>query len=246
MKIKIFSIGKDRNKILWWIILTGLMVATILIAISIYLITLNKKEIVIEKKDDIFNVNSYNAEYNITVVSNKTTNKYHMKEEYKKEVTENNENAQENEFFKFVTSNEIGDTITYEITNNSLKISSSNEINNYILSDYLMKKRNIFSFSTFSSIYNDINLLNEDSSKNSCAKITTEEFDNKTLYRMTFKKDCNCEICTKYKELFRAGIQITKLELVISNETNMPIEYVVYNKDNMAYIDISYENFQLK
>ncbi len=245
MKIQILNIGKDKNKILWYIILGALLVAFILIVISMYNITGVKNNSLIAKSKSIFDASKYSAKYNVEVISNKNTNKYIIEEEYKSEI--NNEDNSKVESFKFITTNEIGDEITYIIENNNLKITSSNQINEYILSNYIVKKRNIFSIATFISLYNEIEDINKDSTMECCAKIETEEYENKTLYRLIFNQpNDNCSICNKYSELFKAGIELKKLELIISNDTNLPVEYIAYDKNNKAYIDIIYEYFEFK
>ena len=69
-----------KNKLIIFFILAIIIVFTIIF----YLINIKKIEIVNNDNNQILNMNSYKAKIEVTVVSNKNTNKYKMTQEYKK------------------------------------------------------------------------------------------------------------------------------------------------------------------
>ena len=160
MYIKFLNVNKDKSKRLWIIILTALTVAAILVFTTIYLL-ISKENIklgdfsdISNKYEQIFMAKAYKYESNVTVISNKTTNKYSIEEKYEK-----NDLGVENFYIK--THNELGDEIDYEITNNSLHIKSSTQLNEYVLNNYVVKKTNLISIATFISLYHYIEKYNK-------------------------------------------------------------------------------------
>ena len=69
-----------KNKLIIFFILAIIIVFTIIF----YLINNKKIEIGNNDNNQILNMNSYKAKIEVTVVSNKNTNKYKMTQEYKK------------------------------------------------------------------------------------------------------------------------------------------------------------------
>lgn len=222
MYVKGFKIGYDKNKRLWLIILGAITIAVFLIIMSFILVysNLNEKNI---SSFDIKDIYSYKASYKINVKSNKNQNNYNIEEEYTKSDTET---------FIFRIFNE-NDVITYTIDSNGLNIKSNNQSLEYTLSDYIIKKENIISISTFLDLYRELDL-----NENDFFSINIEEYDNKITYKINIDfKDK--KIDDKYEFLEK----ISKMELVINKENNNPYEYIIYDKENNAYIDIIYDNF---
>ncbi len=243
MYIKFLNVNKDKSKRLWIIILTALTVAAILVFTTIYLL-ISKENIklgdfsdISNKYEQIFMAKAYKYESNVTVISNKTTNKYSIEEKYEK-----NDLGVENFYIK--THNELGDEIDYEITNNSLHIKSSTQLNEYVLNNYVVKKTNLISIATFISLYNDISNITKNSNIENKVKIQIEEYSDKIMYRILFN-DYNIEELSDYLDILNDSIGVKKLELLISKSEQKPVEYIVYNKDDLAYIDVNYTFFDI-
>lgn len=237
-----FNVINDRNKRLWVIILTALTIAAILIGITMKIVL--KENLSLDnlensstfKKERVFKATNYNTKYIATVISNKTTNKYEFEEEYKIDG--------EKENFKISTKNELGEKITYEIYDNNLKISAEGQISEYILSDYLVKKTNILSLSTFISLYNDI----KESIKNTNEKLNTKIEVEAKEDTIVFKIIINGydSLFTNYSDIIESGKKITKMELVVSNKDYTPLFYTIYDENDKAFVDIEYTLFDIK
>lgn len=222
MYVKSFKIGYDKNKRLWLIILGAITIAVLLIVIAFVSVysNLNVKNI---GGFDIKDIYSYKASYKINVKSNKNQNNYNIEEEYTKG---------EIETFVFKIFDE-NDVITYTIDGNGLKIKSNNQKLEYILSDYIIKKENIISLSTFLDFYRKLDLK-----ENDYFSINIEESDNKISYKINIDfKD------KKVDDEYAFLEKISKMELVINKENNTPCEYIIYDSKNNAYIDIIYDKF---
>lgn len=237
-----FNVINDRNKRLWVIILTALTIAAALIGITMKIVL--KENLSLDnlensstlKKERVFKATNYNTKYTATVISNKTTNKYEFEEEYKKDG--------EKENFKISTKNELGEKITYEIYDNNLKISAEGQISEYILSDYLVKKTNILSLSTFISLYNDIeeNIKNTNEKLNT--KIEVEANENTIVFKIIINGYDS--LFTNYSDIIESGKKITKMELVVSNKDYTPLFYTIYDENDKAFVDIEYTLFDIK
>ena len=239
MVIRLLNLKQDKSKRLWLIVISALTIASILIGITMYIVlgpssnSLNLKR----DKEEIFDAISYKCGYNVTIISNKTINKYNFEKKKKKD-----EDGKEK--FKFKTQNEIGDEINYLIDENNLKISSSSQINEYVLSDYVVRKTNILSLSTFISLYNDIKEYLKEVTDEKGVKIEIDEVDNTTCYRIIFANYTD-EVLKEYDDIINEKNNIKKMELVLSNDTLNPLQYIVYNNQNKAYIDIEYSFFDI-
>ena len=242
MVIKL-NVRNDRNKRLWLIILTALTVAALLIMITMKIVLKDNSDLEYInqisglKRERVFNAKKYNAKYNATIIGNKTTNKYEFEEEYEKD-------EEGKERFKIITKNETQDTITYEISENNLKINCNSQISEYILSDYLVRKTNILSISTFISLYNDIENLVKNSCKELNTKIEVETKEEKTMFRIIFNG--YDEIFKSYSDLLNSNKKITKMELSVSNDDGKPLEYTIYDDLDKAFVDIEYSLFDIK
>lgn len=237
-----FGIINDKNKRLWLIILTALTVAVCLIGITMKLVLKDNsslddlENISSLKRERIFKATNYNAKYLATVVSNKTTNKYEFEEEYQKN--------EEKENFKIITKNEIGEKITYEIFDNTLKISADGQISEYMLSDYLVKKTNILSISTFVSLYNDIEKMIKSTNEELNTKIEVETKEERTIYKIIFNGYDS--LLANYSDILNGGKKITKMELGVLNSDGKPLFYTVYDENDKAFVDIEYTLFDIK
>lgn len=239
MHIKILNITKDKNKRLWLLILTALTVAAILIFITISFLfhTDGTNNISTSNNfSDFFNLKSYKYGCNATIISNKTRNTYYFEEEYL------NKNQKESFHFKMKNDNDY--EIDYIIENNNLHIKSNKEINEYTLSNYVVKKTNLLSISTFISIYNDVNSYIKENENNDDIKIEIEESSDSIIYSVILN-NYNLEVLNKYKDILNDGISVKKLQLIFSKKENKPIKYLVFDNNDLAYIDINYSFFDI-
>lgn len=237
MYIGMLNFKSIKSKKIWIVILTAITVAIVLIGITIYQIVNDENvNIGIGNKINIFDIKKYDCGANVKIYGNKTINDYYIEEEY--------ESIDEQYKYKFKAKNESNSEVSYLIENNTLKISSDSQISEYILSDYIVKKSNILSFSTFISMYNDVEKYIKENNNSDYIKIEIEEIEDKTCYRMIINNS-KIDILNEYKDIFKEGMNINKFELFILNETNIPKEYIIYDKNDNAYIDIQYTFFSL-
>lgn len=236
------SIYMRVNKKLIYIILGALTIAALLITISFYQINdasskgMKLSNFFDSKKPDIFKAIAYEANYTAHIVSNKNSHEYQINEKYERKA--------ELENFSFVLGKDDEPKIQYQINNNTLTLKSENEALEYTLSEYVVKKENPLSLSTFLEIYKTIEQNNEHSSN--CIKIELEELEDTRCYRVILgnqKEEMLCDSCKQYQTLKASGI--SKLELIISKKTDMPVEYIIYNPNNEGYIDINYQYFSI-
>ena len=218
MLIKSFRI--DKSKRLWIIILFALIIAIALILIA-FIRIYSKNEKIME--NNIYDIKGYEAEYTITIVSNKTKNTYDMYEYF----SENNEK----DYFKFEFTNDANEKYTYIFKDKSITISSNKQINILNIKDYDFFKDNLISLSTFFKIYKDIELK-----KDNNYKLEKNKVDNTTILSIS--------PLNKEGEMFRKELNISKLELII-DMNNKPIEYYVLDKYNNVIIGIKFNKFDV-
>ncbi len=237
MFITSINLGFLKEKKIIMIIITAITIACILIATTFYIVNKDSNGFNLGNvlnKDSIMDITSYFADYSITIQSNKNTNNYQMKEWYSKNEKNNTER------FKFETLSANNEKISYLIENNQVKIKNESQKNEFYLSDYIVKKENIMSISTFIGIYKKIINGNIDN----CCKIENVDEDQKISYKIIFGNN-DCDICKEYSDLVKDGIKISAIELLINKDTSKPTEMFVYNSDNKVYIDISYNSFEI-
>lgn len=218
MLIKSFRI--DKSKRLWIIILFALIIAIALILIA-FIRIYSKNEKIME--NNIYDIKGYEAEYTITIVSNKTKNTYDMYEYF----SENDEK----DYFKFEFTNNANEKYTYILKDKSITISSNKQINILNIKDYDFFKENLISLSTFFKIYKDIELKKDDN-----YKLEKNKVDNTTILSIS--------PLNKEGEMFRKELNISKLELII-DMNNKPIEYYVLDKYNNVIIGIKFNKFDV-
>lgn len=223
MYVKGFKIGFDNSKKLWLIMLGAVSVAILLIVIAFTSIYSNLNSNISVKSFDIKQIENYKISYTLNVKSNKNQNYYKMEEEHKK--------GEDKEFFEFKIYN--GDEIiTYTFENDTLSIKSNVQKLEYVLNEYMLKKENIISISTFLELYRNIDI-----NKNDNFNISITEFDNKISYSI------NVDIKNKDLEEYKFLDNISKLEVIVNKENKKINEYIVYDDKGNAYIDIIYDNF---
>ena len=225
--------------------ISAIIIFAIIVAIALILITsisvLSQKDIIREEgsKENFFDIKSYHTKFNVKTISNKNTNTYEMEEYYLKDEAGK-------ESFKFTTKNSDGTTIVYTISDGILSIKNEKEKSEYTLSNYLVNKENLLSISTFIELYNDmIEYTKNNSDKNiQSFKVENINKDDTIRYKITFNntKD-DCKICKKYEGINNTNIYVQKVELVYNTVLEKPIEYIAYSKDNKAFIDINFINF---
>lgn len=142
-KIKIFAFNFDTKVKI--IMVCSIMISVVIIMYSFYNICIENgiKSESISNKENLFNVEEYEAQYTITINSNKNTNTYKVKE-----IT----NLLQNEYTYI-----IDDMLNINVTNNQINISKYNIDYKYAIekmSDY--GNSNLMSFSSIINIVNGI------------------------------------------------------------------------------------------
>lgn len=228
-----------KNKRLWIVISIAILIAISLIVITFASVFTISDEIVKINKEDFINLNSYYAEYELNVYSNKNQNRYYMKEWY-------NKKSDDDYNFRIETNND-GINFTYIIANNSLSIKSDSQLNYMKLNDYIIDRKNVASISTFLELFKRIADTNNTDNKGDCCKIKVEEIDNKVNYSIILNNnsDSNCKICNDYKEITYSGMKISSFELVLDKDSLMPLEYIVYTVDGKTWADIIFTKFDI-
>ena len=228
MYIKNIKLTINKDKRLWVIMFIALIIATVLVFYSIFKIL--KGNINIQNKETIFSLNSYDAEYKAVIKSNKNQNTYKIKEEYLQEEKTGKEMFR----FEIIDDNNLKFISLYD--GESIKIVSDSQIGNFILENYEVNKENLLSIATFISLYNNVmNGLSED------FLVRIEEEDIRTIYKLIVKKTENQVNNTKLSFLKSVSI----LELIVNEESNLPMELVIYDNSNNMYIDVIYEKFDI-
>ena len=160
-----------------------------------------------EKPQNIFEYTSYYSEYKVTVRSNKTVNNYTMKEWVMPDKYKLSIKNSENEEIEF-----IGNNNKFIIKNNGQK-------NQLLLDEYIIKKENYLSLSTFILLFNEQNEENN-----------FEILEN------------NDEI--KYKVEKIVEEKKINLEVIVNAKDGIPKQYLIYNNDELK-AEIVFEQFQL-
>ena len=142
-KIKIFTFNFDTKVKI--IMMCSILISVVIIIYSFYNICIENgiKSKSISNKGNLFNIEEYEAQYTITINSNKNTNTYKVKE-----IT----NLLQNEYTYI-----IDDMLNINVTNNQINISKYNIDYKYAIekmSDY--GNSNLMSFSSIINIVNGI------------------------------------------------------------------------------------------
>ena len=186
------------------------------------------------------NINSYSAKYNVMIISNKNINTYTINEKFKKI---NNE-----ECFKFSFNDALENKVSYIVRNDYVKISSDNQLSEYITNVNTIGNFNLLSTKTYLDILNEIytnNYNNTNSSYyiNDITKfedIKKESINTKITIILDKKRyeNFNNENCN-IKDLFSLGMNINKIEIILDSKGYFNTIRVYSN--NLLYLEIEYE-----
>jgi len=204
-----------------WIILV-LLVATIIFIVSI-LLMLNFIDKI--KNGEVFkgtldlSFNEYYVQADMTIVSNKNTNTYAVKEWHKESYTK----LEYLDYMKNKVSISLKDNIcTIQNSGNIAKLVINNMINN----------KNIASLSTFGDMYN--------SNSNSCKCDKQKHIkDSETIVTIVLNENCTCS-CNCNRIVQDLGISTLKLILL----DGIPKNYIILAQNKKEYISIVYNVFE--
>ena len=185
-KIKIFAFNFDTKVKI--IMVCSIIISVVIIIYSFYNICIENgiKSESISNKENLFNVEEYEAQYTITINSNKNTNTYKVKE-----IT----NLLQNEYTYI-----IDDMLNINITNDQISITKNNIDYKYIIekiSDY--GNSNLMSFSSI------INIVNGIKNNTILGNIKKIENDGNIVYKI----NTNDEIASNIKDI---DIEMSKNE----------------------------------
>lgn len=164
-KIKIFAFNFDTKVKI--IMVCSIMISVVIIMYSFYNICIENgiKSESISNKENLFNVEEYEAQYTITINSNKNTNTYKVKE-----IT----NILQNEYTYI-----IDDILNINITNNQINISKEN-----IDYKYAIEKMSDYGNSNFMSFSTVINIINSIRNNSISGNIKKIENDGNVVYKI--------------------------------------------------------------
>lgn len=164
-KIKIFAFNFDTKVKI--IMVCSIIISVVIIIYSFYNICIENgiKSESISNKENLFNVEEYEAQYTITINSNKNTNTYKVKE-----IT----NLLQNEYTYI-----IDDILNINITNNQINISKENIDYKYVIEK--MSDYGNSNFMSFSSIINIVNGIKDNTLSGNIKKI---ENDGNVVYKI--------------------------------------------------------------
>ena len=164
-KIKIFAFNFDTKVKI--IMVCSIIISVVIIIYSFYNICIENgiKSESIPKKEDFFNIKEYEAQYTVTVNSNKNTNTYKVKE-----IT----NILQNEYTYI-----IDDILNINITNNQINISKEN-----IDYKYAIEKMSDYGNSNFMSFSTVINIINSIRNNSISGNIKKIENDGNVVYKI--------------------------------------------------------------
>lgn len=179
----------------------------------------------IGQKDSIFNMESYYAEFEITVASNKNTNTYKMNEWFKKDIGTKQE---------YLDSE--GSKVDIITTKAKTVIQNENQKNVLKMNPYITSYTNLLSINTFLDIYNK-------SIEKTCC-FTANSYEKVNNINMIIDNTCknidkcNCEYLNIVKN-------VSKVELKLDKNTGLPLTYIVYDNDKKECISIVYNKFEI-
>lgn len=183
-----------KNYIILMLILIGIIGCVIGVIFKDNLFDLNTVE-------NIQDVLSYYAEYDMTVISNKNINTYFVKEWYVKNIGS-----------KFEYLDYMKNRITIIVKQNKCYIKNSGN-KAYLITKNLYNNKNVASLSFFIDMYN---------TKCECKKNSVIRKDKK-IYTIKPYSNCNCYINSLSQDL-----NINMFELITKSS---PITYIIYSKE---------------
>ena len=213
-----------KNK---WVLI---VLASILIISSALMFAISDR-IILGKKinkntPNLFEINLYYSEYELTIVSNKNINTYYVKEWYK-------EGKQKTQFE--IDSNNIVDIIN---NGNSVLILNKNEKNKLLLNN-MNFGYNITSFTTIIEMYKCIQNINNNCN---CELLQYEKEDIiQTHINICKGKTCVCDICKPFREN-----NVAEIILDIDKSTKIPLGFNVYDENKNVIYSIVYTKFEME
>ena len=185
-KIKIFAFNFDTKVKI--IMVCSIIISVVIIMYSFYNICIENgiKSESISNKENLFNVEEYEAQYTITINSNKNTNTYKVKE-----IT----NLLQNEYTYI-----IDDMLNINVTNNQINISKYN-----IDYKYAIEKMSDYGNSNLMSFSSIINIVNGIKNNTILGNIKKIENDGNIVYKI----NTNDEIASNIKDI---DIEMSKNE----------------------------------
>ena len=210
---------------------------SILIILSIIIYTLSMRSNILRgskigdiigrlgKSDNILNMESYYSEFEVTVISNKNTNTYSMKEWYKKGV------GNKIEYIDSAKSK-----VTVITLNDKITIVNENQKNIMMLNSYITTYTNLLSISTFIDIYNQSIEEKCCFNANSYEKVNNINMILDNVCKMG--NNCDC--------MFAEIVQnISKIELKLDKNSGKPLTYIAYDNGKSIKISIVYNKFDI-
>lgn len=185
-KIKIFAFNFDTKVKI--IMVCSIIISVVIIIYSFYNICIENgiKSKSISNKGNLFNIEEYEAQYTITINSNKNTNTYKVKE-----IT----NLLQNEYTYI-----IDDMLNINVTNNQINISKYN-----IDYKYAIEKMSDYGNSNLMSFSSIINIVNGIKNNTILGNIKKIENDGNIVYKI----NTNDEIASNIKDI---DIEMSKNE----------------------------------
>ncbi len=209
----------------------------VLIILSILIYTLSMKSNIfngmliddimgkIGAKNNVLNMENFYTEFEVTIVSNKNTNTYNMKEWYKKDVGS-----------KVEYLDNSNSKVNILIKKDNITLKNENQKNTLIINPYVLKYSNLLSINTF------INIYNKSKEKECCFSANSYEKANNInmiLENICKNKDkCECE----FVDIVNS---VSKLELKLDKNSGLPLTYIVYDNDKKECISIVYNRFDI-
>ena len=205
-KIKIFAFNFDTKVKI--IMVCSIIISVVIIIYSFYNICIENgiKSKSISNKGNLFNIEEYEAQYTITINSNKNTNTYKVKE-----IT----NLLQNEYTYI-----IDDILNINITNNQINISKEN-----IDYKYAIEKMSDYGNSNFMSFSTVINIINSIRNNSISGNIKKIENDGNVVYKI----HTNDEIASNIKDI---DIEMSKNE----DKINQIKIYNLYGKEQYLIV----------
>ncbi len=208
---------KSKGK---WIVIVAIILILILIISIFLMLNLIDKTANGEKINDKLDLTftNYYIQADMTVVSNKNTHTYNVKEWHKEGI-----------ITKLEYLDYMKNTVTIILENNACSISNSGNTAKLVINN-MYENRNISSLSTFGYLYN------LDCKSCICEK-TQHIKEEEDIVKINFNEGCSCQ-CNSISE----ELKISSLELVLIN--GIPKNYTVYDKNKKEYICIVYNVYE--
>lgn len=242
---------KFSQKRLWVIIASAVLVAIVLITISIIAVSSVARnrykdgyQSIVEalNKENVFNATSYYTEYEATTISNKNRNVYVVKEWF----TKKDEN---NLWFKFEMTNSLNQTIVYIIKDNTLTVKNYDQINVYVINNYMTKTTNLMSIYTFVSLYKSLEEQINIGTPSNLFVINNSVDDSKIHLNIEFELNNALEertvIYEKYSDILSYGLDIKNIELQLDKKSNLPNQINIFDSKSNIYLAITYKFFKI-